>query len=1173
MSIFRSTFAQEISDQLKIRGKSIKERNPKGLQFFNGRNAWVKMTSGADIDDGNGGYSQAVARGHSLIAGEAILDNKDGIHIKKGLGILGNAYSSKTLSVDGWMDNQRGIRPMPGITGVEIQSKSAYGSLRQATISFVCHDIKQLETLELLYMRPGFTVLLEWGWTPYLTNDGNLKSNIEFYNDIWKSDLKNKDGSSATLQDRFANLYQKSKSYYGNYDAMLGYVKNYEWSARMDGGFDCRTELISIGEILESLKVNYTPVNIPITGRGLLSQYINADLSEKSQQIKTFYEKNIIAGVLSELIFYGYKQNLNNKGTSFQLNDNTGNISGDTKPLEMFGININNKNGSSTNKIVEDNLDSEINVYMDLESFIKVLNKNVNAKDKRTGESLVPLSLKGREYNNETFSMLCLSHPLQISVDPTICLIKNINWKNLKKINIEVNNISTVLPTPDNIPASIRNHAYQAIINYNKFSNENDTNEAGVLDVLTNYYNEFFGKGYTAKQASSYLSDAYQEYKFKTFKINPIQTSSQGGLFKTKNYTIGNSSSPLYSVNVTTQTQAGVTSDPDQNQFESSRDKIANYTLSQQLVNDLANKSDNSLQKLLDQINPKVDKTKYTQSEAKGAAYELFRGDQSVEVLASENITKRIDKDAIDTKINQSSSDVETNLTFLETLNKDYFYSSPDGKELGSIGGIYVNLGYALNLSLNNELENNDRNEKKEINLYDYLKALMKGIQDSTGGLNNFDIHVDPIDSIARIIDVHYVDERNTQEVFNTAFTFMSPDPTSADNLDGLFNNIRSYKMSSLIFKEQSSIVAISAQNGGGQMGLDNETLVGWNRGIVDRIIPEKGSPQGKSITTKDGKVETLNNLNTNLSIIKTYIEDLGWIEDLNLLGLEFGGSDRKYNSENADKYKHALRDLIMEYKALTSCDAKFKSIIPVKLSIELDGIGGLVIGNIFRMPNDLLPLGYKVAGGNLGRRLGYLITGIGHSISKDWVTRIEAQTIILEEPPIEDTVNIFSIISEQSVEKVSIDISSNVDAGKIKVKFNQTIEDRVKTVIQLLQAKGYNNIQIAAITGNFLHESELNPNAFNSAGGGQGAYGIAQWRAGRQSALKKLSNYDTLQTQIDYVHKEIQSDPVIIKALQARTVQEAALAFEATYERSGGSGLLSRQTNAIYVYNTFLNK
>jgi hypothetical protein len=71
-------------------------------------------------------------------------------------------------------------------------------------------------------------------------------------------------------------------------------------------------------------------------------------------------------------------------------------------------------------------------------------------------------------------------------------------------------------------------------------------------------------------------------------------------------------------------------------------------------------------------------------------------------------------------------------------------------------------------------------------------------------------------------------------------------------------------------------------------------------------------------------------------------------------------------------------------------------------LNVEMDGIGGIIIGNIFRLPENVLPKGYK--GGDIGSKLGYTVTGIGHSLqNNDWVTKLEAQTIILDEPEGED--------------------------------------------------------------------------------------------------------------------------------------------------------------------------
>lgn len=80
------------------------------------------------------------------------------------------------------------------------------------------------------------------------------------------------------------------------------------------------------------------------------------------------------------------------------------------------------------------------------------------------------------------------------------------------------------------------------------------------------------------------------------------------------------------------------------------------------------------------------------------------------------------------------------------------------------------------------------------------------------------------------------------------------------------------------------------------------------------------------------------------------------------------------------------------------------------------------------------------------------------------------------------------------------------------------------QTICKTLLANGFNAAGVAGIMTNLSSESGFNPNAFNSSGGGQGAYGIAQWRGGRQSSLKSLSNYQTVEVQLQFLLNEITS-------------------------------------------------
>ena len=73
--------------------------------------------------------------------------------------------------------------------------------------------------------------------------------------------------------------------------------------------------------------------------------------------------------------------------------------------------------------------------------------------------------------------------------------------------------------------------------------------------------------------------------------------------------------------------------------------------------------------------------------------------------------------------------------------------------------------------------------------------------------------------------------------------------------------------------------------------------------------------------------------------------------------------------------------------------------------------------------------------------------------------------------------------------------------------KEKPNLPERVLEAARFFGGKGFDNAQTAGIIGNLMTESykTLMPDAFNEKGGGQGAYGIAQWRGSR---LKDLVNF-----------------------------------------------------------------
>ena len=117
---------------------------------------------------------------------------------------------------------------MPGIIDAEIRTKSDNGSLREAVVNFVCDNRRQLEVLEMLYMRPGMPIVLEWGWNPYIDNKGNKQvNNFSVREQFFKS---------TSTMDSIMSLIRKYKeSSGGNFDGIMGYCKNFSFKANEIG--------------------------------------------------------------------------------------------------------------------------------------------------------------------------------------------------------------------------------------------------------------------------------------------------------------------------------------------------------------------------------------------------------------------------------------------------------------------------------------------------------------------------------------------------------------------------------------------------------------------------------------------------------------------------------------------------------------------------------------------------------------------------------------------------------------------------------------------------------------------------------------------------------------------------------------------------------------------------
>ena len=962
MSIFRETFHKNIRASLNHRQDAMVESNRTvdNIQYLNSRNSWIKMQSSVNV---NGKADLAKAY---VLQGGTLNGNK----LKSGIGsdFSTDAYSNMSAQQDvsgKFIPYRLGIRPMPGITSIDVKSKSAYGSLREVIVNFQCWDIHQLEDLELLYMRPGYTVLIEWGWTPYLDVNGKYQPN---YTDFY--DILNK--STTERSSIFKALYKASTDSGGNYDAMFGYIKNYQWSAREDGGYDCQTTVISTGEIIESLKINYLKADLAkydlyktgITGKGLLDELFSKQGNNKSSDFAAYYEKNVLAGTWAELSLKQRDPNAEYKSTAGIH----------FAHLKMPGL---KGNGDSTSMVLPG---SDYQEYITLESAFKILNQYIIGKDS-SGEPLITLSTRHNKYDSSSVmgnNLLCIAHPLQISTDPSICIIKNPLWDSLMN-DVVVSTTPTLNAIQTEADAIVKalidasEDAGSVVMKLNDF-------DAAIKRIKTSALyttvNDVFIKG-KYNDGTDINAGRTDNWKFSTNGLaGLIQEqfiekigSNLGNAFTVSSLSsiwLGNDTNEvrvLKYLNSLRQHFTPIGVDLDFSlPINSGVTAVSNTSLK------TLNKAD------LTTVTPSIIVAVTTSSDDGSGGF--------IDVISNElsdynfkagqvTITSATSTAAAATSIIFSAADAKAMISEINKgCTEDYFTSQYS--EIGILSNIYVNLDFLYKLSTSGQMESQDSKEKNEINVYSYVKNIISGINSSLGSVANLEVHVDPIDSIGRVIDVNYTD----------------PDKTTKSSLFELQvqnykSIVRSYSLQSKIFPNQSAIVAIGSQAEGGQLGMQNNTMVDFNKTLIDRIIPEKA------------KKETANGQDKNDPVVTN---SLAGIITLYAICHQDSPKDGSAYSDAVSKCKNALRDVIAYFQSLFKSSGSNRNIIPTKLSFTMDGIGGLVIGQLFTINDDVLPKGYKGGINGIGSELAQTITGISHKVgNSDWTTTIDALNVILD--------------------------------------------------------------------------------------------------------------------------------------------------------------------------------
>jgi hypothetical protein len=847
---FNDNILKQINTRInKITGDNglFSDRSPEQLIHLNSKTSWIKLTSDVNINNSN-----ELAKQYQLTS-----------TIKQNNNFGNNGVYS--------LGNELGYRPFPGITRATIKSKGAFGSLREATVSFYCWDLEQLSILELLYLRPGFFCLLEWGHTIFYDNNNNLQQKFVTLDEPFLS-------GNSLKEQMLLNIENNRNDLSYNYDAMFGYIKNYSWELMDNGGYECTTNIVSIGDVIESIKINT-----------IYNEDGDDKLIEEWKNKKIFSNKSI-------------------------LNDNS------EKGLENK-IKI-NEDIDSRLKQIEDikNKYNELGLVEETQTQFK--RKFIFLKSLILNSYLFPL--KGVKFKTGDFSTI----------------------NNLTK---SLNELSSDLVSQQDI---------------NKEKNKLDNNIKGYTsDSLSTINNEI------RKSFESYLElieNNFNKKKQKLAKSLPeeiVNSSVDNPIFLFSDILSSKLNKLLFQLyNKGSKTQGEFIYN-DNNVFFNNNDQYNNYkAISIPLPKNIKEEQQLfpnffiyvPLGALLSMINEKL---------------VLYESKNNLPLVSIDN---DIDSNLCLTHPLQISSDpsiciipyqkeAETifNVKYNKIFNNNFYQKS---KYSANPMFIYVNIGYIA------EILHNTRDNKGQVYLQQFLSELMKGIQLSLGGINSFNVGYDENSNKIKIYDTQQIPGNSDQE-------------PSEIPVFGLSSVVKNISLRSEVFSDLSNMIVIGAQ-AGNVSSIDSTSLNVYNK--IANISSRMLTPLIDESQKNREKVNILENKEERDRIQATRLKSL-----INYFSLQIYPSF-SYSSEDAESAKDNLRDYLSLEKS-SDKNTQALDVIPLKISITLEGISGMKIGQAFKIPNNRLPAQYH-------DKIAFVITSLNHDINNNiWNTTLEGQMILLD--------------------------------------------------------------------------------------------------------------------------------------------------------------------------------
>lgn len=879
--------------------------------------------------------------------------------------------------------------PMAGITDAKIKTLTR-GSIKKSTISIKAYSREQFEILDILYMRLGMTVCLEWGHSlypefgvkenDYLDDTSSETPNSPSGGDIeltpirttYITDSDNGFFSPSSI-DQFSNLEQIQTfrhKFQGNYDAMLGRVSNFKWSYNIDGTYDISLTVISMGDVIESLKTN-----------------LSVDLETE----------NFLKEAIKQLPSSGPNDELSTSAKDVNI------LTSFFWVWKFLNRGFNTGEGSSYTK------DEIVNWFEDGWNYRTTGLENLNGATKYWIGNYMLTGLPGTEpgeaevvtHKVQFYSIIATGEEDIIWDDGTYYYPGYSKYKNGGKggkrggpIIIDGNLFKSYGMSESGGSYTTKFEGGDQGENSRATSNtSNQPVWMKELGVPMHNFTEWIR--WTDNQDNWEGDDLFGSHKL-TYTVettrSKIPTSLQN-LKRTDGVMLNNSLGNPASTMLSNRKAA------EQNEEAGNPSDGPHYFIRFKAFLDF----------LKETVLPRVDL---------GFPPEQHNKNESI---------MRIDTD-IDTNImyslpNHLSLDpricIVRNDNFRSQQNKTWKYytdgNGNGGLEIFSpVEGIQIgeetfqNTAYIMNIYLNFDFcmgaIRDSADEKGNVNLYQLLSTLTNGINLALGGINNLEPVIDETSNSIKIIESTQIPGYVNKDSFKIDLNVVGYTPegqitsTYPTSTTSTSTFIRKVNIDTTISPDLASMITIGATQTGYVKGTDATAFSKWNKGLKDRFkedyLPGSSDSLDQPITGSNGEEvdlsEALNNyfvkyLSTNSQIQgSTYgmaQKNLGYIEN--------------WDSEIIDRnvsivsefYRYLIATRTKRSQGNGVCGGTL-GFIPFKMGFTMDGMSGWKIYNSVNINTSFLPKIY-------GETLNFIVTAVDHDIKvHDWTTEVQVQVV-----------------------------------------------------------------------------------------------------------------------------------------------------------------------------------